>query len=279
MRLSLQRGAAVLAVLAALGGVALLPQSARADVEAGRTAIQAGDYPKAIQELQPLADQGDATAQYLLAEIYYGGHGGSLPEAVKWMTASAEQGYAQAQARLGLMYATGKGVPLDNMTAYRWFALAAQLAKADSQKNLRTVSETNRDVVAKRLTPDERKRADAEVAAWKPGSSMPLGAQAAASAPAPAATIGTIGQVIPGIRIQLAAVRKDSETAPEWARLQHVLGDTVSGLSLTVESVDLGTKGIYHRIQAGPFPDKASAVAKCEAIQALKQACIVVVRK
>jgi hypothetical protein len=175
------------------------------------------------------------------------------------------------------MYATGKGVPLDNMTAYRWFGLAAQLAKADSQKNLRTVSETNRDVVAKRLTPDERKRADAEVAAWKPGSSMPLGAQAAA--PAPAATIGTIGQVIPGIRIQLAAVRKDSETAPEWARLQHVLGDTVSGLSLTVESVDLGTKGIYHRIQAGPFPDKASAVAKCEAIQALKQACIVVVRK
>jgi hypothetical protein len=279
MRLSLQRGAAILAVLAVLGG-SILPQTARADVEAGRAAIQAGDYPKAIQELQPLADQGDATAEYLLAEIYYGGHGGSLSEAVKWMTASAEQGYAQAQARLGLMYATGKGVPLDNMTAYRWFALAAQLATGDTQKNLKTVSETNRDVVAKRLTPDERKRADAEIAAWKPGSSMPLGAQAAASpAPAAPATIGTIGQVIPGIRIQLAAVRKDSEAAPEWARLQQVLGDAVSGLSLTVESVDLGTKGIYHRIQAGPFPDKASATAKCEAIQAMKQACIVVVRK
>jgi hypothetical protein len=276
MRLSLQRGAAIFAVLAVLGGVA--PASlAASDVEAGRAAIQAGDYPKAIQELQPQADKGDATAQYLLAEIYYGGHGGSLPEAVKWMTASAEQGYAQAQARLGLMYATGKGVPLDNMTAYRWFALAAQLAKPDSQKNLKTVSETNRDVVAKRLTADERKRADAEVTAWKPGATMPLGAQPVA--PAPAASIGTIGQVIPGIRIQLAAVRKDTETATEWTRLQHVLGDALSGLSLTVESVDLGTKGVYRRIQAGPFNDKASAVAKCEAIQAMKQACLVVVRK
>jgi TPR repeat protein len=279
MRLSLQRGTAMLAVLAVLvGGV--LPQAARADVEAGRSAIQAGDYPRAIQELQPLADQGDATAEYLLAEIYYGGHGGSLSEAVKWMTASAEQGYAQAQARLGLMYATGKGVPLDNMTAYRWFALAAQLANDDAQKNLKTVSETNRDVVGKRLTPDERKRADADIAAWKPGSSMPpREAEAAAPASAAPATIGTIGQVIPGIRIQLAAVRKASEAAPEWARLQHVLGDAVRGLSLTVEAVDLGTKGIYHRIQAGPFPDKASAAAKCAAIQAMNQACIVVVRK
>jgi hypothetical protein len=53
----------------------------------------------------------------------------------------------------------------------------------------------------------------------------------------------------------------------------------VRGLSLTVEAVDLGTKGIYHRIQAGPFPDKASAAAKCAAIQAMNQACIVVVRK
>jgi hypothetical protein len=251
--------------------------AASADLAGGRAAIQAGEYPKAIQELQPLADKGDATAQYLLAEIYYGGHGGSLSEAVKWMTASAEQGYAQAQARLGLMYATGKGVPLDNMTAYRWFVLAAQLAKPDTQKNLKTVSETNRDVVAKRLTADERKRAAAEVAAWKPGSTMPLGAQPVA--PAPAATIGTIGQVIPGIRIQLAAVRKEAEAAPEWSRLQHVLGDAVAGLKLTVEAVDLGAKGIYHRIQAGPFNDKASAAAKCEAIQAMKQACIVVVRK
>jgi hypothetical protein len=50
-------------------------------------------------------------------------------------------------------------------------------------------------------------------------------------------------------------------------------------LALTVESVDLGTKGIYHRIQAGPFPDKAAAAAKCAAIKQMKQDCLVVVRK
>jgi cell division septation protein DedD len=97
-----------------------------------------------------------------------------------------------------------------------------------------------------------------------------------ASAPAPT---GKIGEVIPGIRIQLAAVKKPEEAQSEWSRLQKALGDNLNGLSLTVESVDLGAKGILHRVQAGPFVDKAAAAAKCEAIKALKQDCLVVVRK
>jgi TPR repeat protein len=241
-------------------------------VAEGRAAIQAGDYPKAIAELRPLAESGDSMAQYLLAEIYFGGHGGTLPEAVKWMTASAEQGYAQAQARLGLIYATGRGVPIDNIRAYRWFALAAKVADPKAQKSLKTVSETNRDVVAKRLTVDERKVAEAEIAAWKPNGEK---AEPVATAAVPTVKLGA---TIPGIRIQLAAVRKPEEAPKEWARLQHALGVVLAGLSLTVESVDLGAKGIYHRVQAGPFPDKASAAAKCQAIQALKQDCLIVVR-
>ncbi len=103
-------------------------------------------------------------------------------------------------------------------------------------------------------------------------------ATAAPALAAPAA-VGTIGQVIPGIRIQLAAVKTPEEAQKEWTRLRHALGDALGGLSLTVEGVDLGAKGIFHRIQAGPFPDKAAAAAKCTAIKALKQDCLVVVRK
>ncbi len=91
--------------------------------------------------------------------------------------------------------------------------------------------------------------------------------------------IGQVGQVIPGIRIQLAAVKNADEATPEWARLQKALATQLDGLVLTVESVDLGTKGIYHRIQAGPFADKATAAAKCAVIKQMKQDCLVVVRK
>jgi TPR repeat protein len=188
------------------------------------------------------------------------------------MTASAEQGYAQAQARLGMIYATGRGVPVNNIEAYRWFALAAK--GADPKAQLKTISETNRGAIAKRLSPAERQQAEALVAEWRPN-----GAPIIAAPKQSEGVMGQVGQVIPGIRIQLAAVKNADEAPKEWSRLQQALGMQLDGLSLTVESVDLGTKGIYHRIQAGPFPDKAAAATRCEAIKALKQDCLVVVRK
>jgi cell division septation protein DedD len=276
MRPLLKRGAAVIALITVLGtGLTASAQRATADEAEARAALQSGQYDKAIAELKPLAEQGSASAQYLLAETYFGGHGGSTMEALKWMSASADQGYAQAQARLGLIYGTGKGVATNYEEAYRWFSLAAERADPKQQRNLKTISQTNKTVVAKSLTPQQRAKIDAEVAAWKPN-----GATETAAVPAAApATVGTIGQVIPGIRIQLAAVKTTDAAQKEWARLQHALGDALSGLNLTVEGVDLGTKGIFQRIQAGPFNDKAAAAAKCDAVKALKQDCLVVVRK
>ena len=273
MRLTLQRGAALIAVIAGLGaGLTSAVHLATAGEEEGREFMQAGEYEKAIQELQPLADQGSPTAEYLLGEIYFGGHGGDLQQALKWMTASAEQGYAQAQARLGMIYATGRGVPVNNIEAYRWFSLAAN--GADPKAQLKTISEANRGAIAKRLSPAERQQAEALVEDWRPA-----GAPVIAAPKQSEGVIGQVGQVIPGIRIQLAAVKNADEATPEWSRLQKALATQLDGLVLTVESVDLGTKGIYHRIQAGPFADKAAATAKCAVIKQMKQDCLVVVRK
>jgi hypothetical protein len=273
MRLTLQRGTAWIAVVGGLGvGLISATHLATAGEEEGREYMQGGQYEKAIQELQPLADQGSPTAEYLLGEIYFGGHGGDSQQALKWMTASAEQGYGQAQARLGMIYAKGLGVPVNNIEAYRWFALAAQ--SSDPKTQLKTISETNKAVIFKRLSPAERKQAEAMVEDWRPA-----GAPVIATPKQSEGVIGQIGQVIPGIRIQLAAVKNADEATPEWSRLQKELGTQLDGLVLTVESVDLGTKGIYHRIQAGPFPDKAAAAAKCTVIKQMKQDCLVVVRK
>jgi len=260
-------------VIASLGAGLLVPvHGATAGEDEARQAMQAGDYPKAIEELQPLADQGSPTAEYLLAEIYFGGHGGDLQQALKWMTASADQGYAQAQARLGMIYATGRGVPVNNIEAYRWFALAAK--GADAKSKLKTISEANKGAIAKRLSPAERAQAETLVAEFRPN-----GAPVIASPKQSEGVIGKLGEVIPGIRIQLAAVKNADEAPKEWSRLQQALGMQLDGLALTVETVDLGTKGVYHRIQAGPFADKAAAAAKCTAIKQLKQDCLVVVRK
>ena len=101
-------------------------------------AYQRGDYATAIRELRPLAEQGDAEAQYNLGVIYDRGQGVTqdYAEAVKWYRKAAEQGDARAQGNLGVMYSTGRGVPQDYAEAAKWFRKAAEQGWADAQHNL-----------------------------------------------------------------------------------------------------------------------------------------------
>ena len=64
----------------------------------GFTAAQRGDYATALREWEPLAEQGNASAQYYLGVMYYYGQG--VPQdyktAVKWYKPAAKQGNAFA---------------------------------------------------------------------------------------------------------------------------------------------------------------------------------------
>uniref|UniRef100_UPI003567E3EB tetratricopeptide repeat protein n=1 Tax=Sneathiella sp. TaxID=1964365 RepID=UPI003567E3EB len=81
----------------------------------GAEAAKKGDFATALREWKPLAEQGDADAQYNLGVMYYNGTGvpQDYKQAVKWYTAAAEQGFANAQHNLALMYNYGTGVPQD----------------------------------------------------------------------------------------------------------------------------------------------------------------------
>ena len=75
----------------------------------------------------PLAEQGDASAQYNLGVMYEKGRGvpQDYKEAVKWYRLSAEQGHAFARSNLGQMYLKGLGVPQDYVSAHVWFNLSS----------------------------------------------------------------------------------------------------------------------------------------------------------
>ena len=61
---------------------------------------------------RPLAEQGDAEAQYNLGVMYDEDRTRrDAVEAVRWFRIAAEQGHIAAQYRLGVMYAEGEGVP------------------------------------------------------------------------------------------------------------------------------------------------------------------------
>lgn len=98
----------LLAMLVWLGGCAGLggsgdePSQQAANEREGyqyaETAYLAGDYPEALRILRPLADQGDAEAQYVLGYMYYYGQGvASDPKVAQdWIRRAADQGHEKA---------------------------------------------------------------------------------------------------------------------------------------------------------------------------------------
>jgi TPR repeat protein len=167
--------------------------------EDGATASERGDYVAAMALWRPLADEGNADAQYRIAVLYDLGRGvaqnpqfavqwyrraaesghanaqhnlatmyelgeGVEPEyalaaALAWFRRAAQQGYAPSQCSLGAMYATGRGVRRDDIEAYKWLTLAMQ-TKSKIHVNVVSLAKKNRDLVALRITPQQAAQAD-----------------------------------------------------------------------------------------------------------------------
>ena len=75
-----------------------------------------------FNQLQRLANQGFAEAQYDLGEMYYFSEGvrQDYAKAKNWYQKAADQGVAEAQHNLGVLYYEGKSVRQDNDTAKEW---------------------------------------------------------------------------------------------------------------------------------------------------------------
>jgi TPR repeat protein len=94
--------------------------------------------PTAVSACRRLAEQGTASAQYDLGNIYLSGRGvpRDYKEAVKWFRKAADHGEADAQTNLGYMYAEGRGVRQDYKEAVKWFRKAAEKGNVRAQSNL-----------------------------------------------------------------------------------------------------------------------------------------------
>jgi hypothetical protein len=98
----------------------------------------------------------------------------------------------------------------------------------------------------------------------------------AAAAPArPPVTVPKAASGSGNYRIQLAAVKSEQAATSEWSRIEKANPELAS-LTMTPQRVDLGDKGIFFRIQAGPLSDAAAADHLCAQLKERKQGCIVV---
>jgi TPR repeat protein len=107
-------------------------------LEDGHTAFDAKHYKQAYTLWKPLAEHGNADAQYNLGLLYMNGLGVEKNDrmALKWFIRAGQQGLADAQYNAGVMFYLGKGVYPSYITAVKWWQLAANKDHANAENNL-----------------------------------------------------------------------------------------------------------------------------------------------
>lgn len=105
-------------------------------------------------------------------------------------------------------------------------------------------------------------------------------AQVAVAQPAPAPAALPVPTAMPKIPaggdwlIQLGALRSAPDADKEWGRIQHSNHDLLGSLKPDVVRVELGEKGTFWRLRAGPLSEQA-AKQLCTELKSRNQGCII----
>lgn len=77
---------------------------------------------------------------------------------------------------------------------------------------------------------------------------------------------------------QLAALQSEAAVNAAWRRYSSRAPQLFGAAHLDTQRADLGQRGIYYRVRAGYFADRANATLFCERIRQMGQDCIVAAR-
>jgi cell division septation protein DedD len=148
-------------------------------------------------------------------------------------------------------------------------AVIEQTPEAEIVANAAQIG-SGKDVNASAKTP-----AETAIAAPSDAEKAIAVAKVKEQAAAPAATNAS-GVSEKDFRIQLASVRDTSGAEAEWKRLSSKNKDLLGSLQMYLKRADLGEKGVFYRLQAGPLPDAAAAETLCGNLKQRNVGCLIV---
>tara|TARA_Y100000590_G_C15589608_1_gene965519 strand:- start:262 stop:1269 length:1008 start_codon:yes stop_codon:yes gene_type:complete len=76
--------------------------------------------------------------------------------------------------------------------------------------------------------------------------------------------------------VQLASYRSKENANAGWNTISKKHKNLMNDLESKIIKADLVNKGVYYRLQAGPFRNKSEALTFCKKLKKFKQACFVV---
>jgi TPR repeat protein len=131
--------------------IVYLTSSACADIEPAvdTSKNNRAEYEATAKALRKSAEEGDASAQFRLGQLYDEGTGvpKDYGQAKEWFEKAAKQGHVGAQINLGTLYLQGEGAPQSDHMALFWFRQAAEQGDALAFAKLGWMSEQGRGVV------------------------------------------------------------------------------------------------------------------------------------
>ena len=272
-------------------------------------AYSQGDYSGAVAIWQPMAETGNAQAQFALGNAYERGHGlpPDMESAANWyrraaqsglavaqynlanlylngdgvredpVTAiglfrrAAEQGFVAAQFNLAYAYDSGTGVDEDRAVAATWYARAAIGGSGDAMQRL---SELRREGVTPAALPALARTRPAPAPTPTPTTSAEPGSGQSAGELEPAAGPAT-EDAAEGWYLRLAAYRSEAAAERGWGVLIDRHPAVLKPLQHRLQAIDLGAeRGRFLRLLAGPVADQQTATRRCRSIIAADGDCI-----
>ncbi|MDH3239329.1 MAG: SPOR domain-containing protein [Alphaproteobacteria bacterium] len=267
------------------------------------------DHDRALVWYRKAARQGHADAQYNLGLMYANGLavGQDYYAAMTWYRKAARQGHREAKVNLDVLYLMGHVTPKPGGSgqaqAQRAPAVTVTGKTAQAPATIAAKSRESGEQTAMGAAPAAEStsgRVEAELAAEaaaalsretardvaavvepaKPSGVRPVVKTPAAPAPAEVATpAGSETQPpAPGgdFRVQLSSVKTKLRAMKEASRLKQAHESLLGPLEIEPVRADLGDRGVFYRLRAGPISDASSARSLCRELSSRNQGCIVV---
>jgi len=117
-------------------------------------AMRSGDFAEAYCIMRPLAEAGDADAQYNIGWMYLNGYGLRINDslALEWWQKASEQGHSDASFSIGMLYSLGEGeVPKDSDKAIDYYLIAADEKHEDAIAILKSMLQRDDRDIRNRL--------------------------------------------------------------------------------------------------------------------------------
>lgn len=260
-------------VLAAVGGFVALAWYA---YQSGNSSVDEADIPLVAEEDTPIKEtpkdpggwQFDHQDKSVYNQLAAGKGGDAAPVAERIMPATEEPVQRANELPPEEVTSAPVGEP-EQVVAVQQSTSASQV---ETQNSVADHQQVATESVIPTPAPEAQPLPVEEV------KSVPVAEKPIAEKPAPVVTKETPKPAAASGKFmaQLGAFRSQAEAEKTWSKVSAAHGSKFPTKSHKIDRADLGAKGVFYRLQMGPFDSEASARKICSYLTEQKQACFIV---